>query len=36
MTVSVPVTNTGDGAGSEVVQCYVAPVVLGWSARSRS
>jgi beta-glucosidase len=25
ITVSVPVTNTGDRAGSEVVQCYVAP-----------
>jgi len=24
-TVSVPVTNTGDRAGSEVIQCYVAP-----------
>ena len=26
MTVSVPVTNVGTRAGSEVVQCYVAPV----------
>jgi beta-glucosidase len=25
VTVSVPVTNDGDRAGSEVVQCYVAP-----------
>ena len=25
ITVSVPVTNTGDRAGCEVVQCYVAP-----------
>jgi beta-glucosidase len=25
MTVTVPVTNTGSRAGSEVVQCYVAP-----------
>ena len=25
LTVSVPVTNMGDRAGSEVVQCYVAP-----------
>ena len=25
LTVSVPVTNVGDRAGSEVVQCYVAP-----------
>ena len=26
VTVSVPVTNTGTRSGSEVVQCYVAPV----------
>ena len=26
VTVTVPVTNNGDRAGSEVVQCYVAPV----------
>jgi hypothetical protein len=25
LTVSVPVTNTGDRRGAEVVQCYVAP-----------
>ena len=25
VTVTVPVTNSGDRAGSEVVQCYVAP-----------
>jgi hypothetical protein len=25
LTLDVPVTNTGDRAGSEVVQCYVAP-----------
>jgi beta-glucosidase len=25
LTISVPVTNTGDRAGAEVVQCYVAP-----------
>jgi len=26
LTISVPVTNTGNRAGSEVVQCYVEPV----------
>jgi beta-glucosidase len=26
VTVTVPVTNDGDRAGSEVVQCYVAPL----------
>ena len=33
VTVSVPVTNTGDRTGSEVIQCYVAP---GTSALARS
>ncbi len=36
ITVAVPVTNTGDRPGAEVVQCYVAPTEPGWRGPRRS